>query len=75
MLLPISLLPGWVHYLSWLLAPTWGVRSIREAALGGDPLPAIGMAAALAVAYLAIGSVTLRQFEKLARQQASLALT
>jgi ABC-2 type transport system permease protein len=75
LLVPLSLLPGWVHPLSWLLAPTWGVRAIREAALGGDPLPAIGMCAALALAYLVLGAVCLRYFERLARQQASLSLT
>jgi ABC-2 type transport system permease protein len=75
LLVPLSLLPGWVHPLSWLLAPTWGVRAIRESALGGDPLPAIGMCGALALAYLAIGAACLRLFERLARQQASLSLT
>ena len=28
--------PDWVRPISWVLAPTWGVRAIREAALGGD---------------------------------------
>jgi ABC-2 type transport system permease protein len=75
LLVPLSLLPGWVHPLSWLLAPTWGVRAIREAALGGDPLPAIGMCLVLAAAYLALGAWFLRVFERLARQQATLSLT
>ena len=75
LLVPLSLLPGWVRPISWVLAPTWGVRAIREAALGGEPLPAIGMSAALAVVYLAIGSLALRLFETLARKQATLALT
>ncbi len=75
LLVPLSLLPGWVHPLSWVLAPTWGVRAIREAALGGNPLPAIGMCWALAAVYLAIGAICLRFFEKLARQQATLSLT
>jgi ABC-2 type transport system permease protein len=75
LLVPLSLLPGWVHPISWVLAPTWGVRAIREAALGGAPLPAIGMCGALAIAYLVIGSVALHLFETLARKQATLALT
>jgi ABC-2 type transport system permease protein len=75
LLVPLSLLPGWVNPISWALAPTWGVRAIRDAALGGDALPAIGMCAALAVVYLVIGSVALRYFETLARRQATLALT
>ena len=75
LLVPLALLPDWVGPLSWLLAPTWGVRAIRAAVLGGEPLPAIGACLALSVAYLAVGSVTLRRLEVLARRRASLALT
>ncbi|HEV3486960.1 MAG TPA: ABC transporter permease, partial [Vicinamibacterales bacterium] len=32
----IAILPDWVQPLSWILAPTWGVRALREAALGGS---------------------------------------
>ena len=76
LLVPISLLPGWVTPLSWVLAPTWGVRAIRDAALGGgDPLAAIGMCLALGALYLAIGALTVRHFEQLARDRATLSLT
>jgi ABC-2 type transport system permease protein len=75
MLVPLSLLPGWTHPISWLLAPTWGVRGIREAALGGTPWPDIGMTMLLGLAYLAIGAVFLRYFEFLSRQRATLSLT
>lgn len=74
LLVPVSLLPGWIEPLSWILAPTWGVRAIRESALGGAPLGAIGMCLALALAYLTAASVLLRHFERLARERASLAL-
>lgn len=75
LLVPLSLIPGWVHPLSWALAPTWGVRAIRNAALGGDVLPAVGMCAALALVYLALGATFLRLFERLARERATLSLT
>ena len=75
LLVPVSLLPGFVEPLSWVLAPTWGVKAVRESALGGDPLFAIAMCLALSVVYLVIGSVTLANFERLARQRATLALT
>ena len=75
LLVPLSLLPGWVHPLSWVLAPTWGVRSIRSAALGGDALTAIGLSAALGLVYLLLGAAFLRLFERLAREQATLSLT
>ena len=75
LLVPVSLLPAWVEPLSWVLAPTWGVKAIRESALGGDPLFAIAMCVVLSIAYLAIGALTLRNFERLARSRATLALT
>jgi len=75
LLVPLSLLPGWVEPISWVLAPTWGVRAIRESALGGDAVAAIGMCLLLSVVYLVVGSVTLRNFERLARRNATLSLT
>jgi len=75
MLVPISLLPGWVAPLSWVLAPTWGIRAIRDSALGGDPLPAILMCLALGVVYTLLAALCLRHFERLARARATLALT
>jgi ABC-2 type transport system permease protein len=77
LLVPLSLLPGWVEPLSWVLAPTWGIRAVRDAALGGGGTawPEIGMCALLGVIYLAVGSVLLRNFERLARERATLSLT
>jgi len=75
LLVPVSLLPVWVEPLSWVLAPTWGVRAIRDAAIGGDPWPAIGMCLLLGAVYFALATVFLRHFERLARERATLALT
>jgi ABC-2 type transport system permease protein len=75
MLVPLSLLPGWSHPIAWALAPTWGVRAIRAAALGGTPWPDVGATLALGVAYLALGSLCLRYFEIAARRNATLSLT
>jgi len=75
MLVPLSLLPGWSHPIAWVLAPTWGVRAIREAALGGTPWPDVGITVALGAAYLALGVVCLRYFESAARKRATLSLT
>jgi ABC-2 type transport system permease protein len=74
LLVSLSLLPGWTRPISWALAPTWGVRAIREAAIGGDPLPAIAMCVALGAIYLVIGHFSLRYFERLARERATLAI-
>lgn len=75
LLVPVSLLPGWAEPLSWVLAPTWGVRAVREAALGGDPVAAIGMCVLLSGAYLVIGAAAMTNFERLARSRATLSLT
>jgi ABC-type polysaccharide/polyol phosphate export permease len=77
LLVPLSLLPGWVEPISWLLAPTWGIRAVRDAALGGGggAWPEIGMCVLLGLVYLALGSLFLRNFERLARQRATLSLT
>jgi ABC-2 type transport system permease protein len=75
LLVPLSVLPGWVEPISWLLAPTWGMRAIRESTTGGSPLSAIAMCVALSVCYAAIAVVCLRAFEQLARERATLALT
>ena len=43
LLVPLSLLPGWVAPISWVLSPTWGMRAIRDAAFGGNAWPEIGL--------------------------------
>jgi ABC-2 type transport system permease protein len=75
LLVPLTLLPAWVEPISWLLAPSWGIRAIRDAALGGGSAwPEIGMCLLLGAVYLVLGSVLLRNFERLARQRATLSL-
>ncbi len=75
LLVPVALLPAWAEPISWVLAPTWGMRAIRESALGGDPAPAIAMAAALGLVYLLLGFFFIGYFERRAREDATLALT
>ena len=75
LLVPLTLLPGWVSPIGWALSPTWGVAAVREAALGGNPWPEIGLCLALGALYLALGTMTMRNFERLARQRATLSLT
>lgn len=75
LLVPLSVLPGYVGPVSWFLAPTWGFRAIREAALGETPWPDIGMCLVLSAAYLLVASQCLRIFERLARARATLQLT
>ncbi len=75
LLVPVSLLPAFVEPISWLLAPTWGVKAIRESVLGGDPFPAIVMSLLLGACYFALAWVCLGIFERRARERATLSLT
>jgi ABC-2 type transport system permease protein len=74
-LVPLSLLPGWVAPISWLLAPTFGVRAIRSAALGGAPLGDVLLCGALGFAYFAIGVLLTERVLNLARKSAALSLS
>ena len=74
-LVPLSLFPGWVRPISWILAPTWGINAIREAALGGAPLDDIAMATLLGGVYVVAGIVLVNRALKAARARATLALT
>jgi len=74
LLVPLSIMPGWVRPVSWLLAPTWGFQALDRALLGGDPWRPIGLCLAVSVAYALVTVVLLRGFEHLARSRATLRL-
>jgi ABC-2 type transport system permease protein len=75
MLIPLSLLPGWESPIAWALAPTWGMRAVRHAAIGGDVGTPLLLCIALSVAYTALAALLLHHFERLARGRATLSLT
>ncbi len=70
-----ELLPEWTRPISWALAPYWGIKAIRAAALGGDVWPSLAMAALLGLVYLALATVAIHVFERQARADATLSLT
>ncbi len=74
-LVPIALLPDWVQPISWVLAPTWGVDAIREAASGGRAGPEILAAFGLGGLYVAIGVAVLDSALRSARRAGTLALS
>jgi len=74
-LVPLALLPSWVGPISWLLAPTFGVRAIREAALGGAPLDDLLACASLGIAYFAVGILLAETVLRMARKTAALQLS
>ena len=75
MLIPLSLLPGWIHPISWMLAPTWGMRAVRRAALGGWVGTPLLVCVLLTVVYTVLAVVLLHHFERLARDRATLSLS
>jgi ABC-2 type transport system permease protein len=75
MLIPLSLLPGWIHPLSWVLAPTWGMRAMRRAAIGGSVGMPLAVCGLLTIAYALLAFVLLHHFERLARERATLSLS
>ena len=76
LLIPVSVLPGWLQPVSRVFAPTWGMSALRGATLGtGHPWADIGVCAVLAAAYLIAGALCLWFFLHAARARATLALT
>lgn len=76
LLIPVAVLPTWVEPLSWIVAPTWGMRALSDAALGGgSPWDDIAMCVALSVVYGAAGMALLRFFLRSARARGTLALS
>jgi ABC-2 type transport system permease protein len=74
-LVPVSLFPGWVRPISWLLAPTWGMRAIREGATGSGSYVDVAVCAGLGAAYTVIGVLVVDRLLQAARERATLALT
>ena len=74
-LVPLALLPDWVHPIAWLLPPTWGVSAVQGAAFGGSPWLDMAACLALSAVYGAVGAFIARRLVDSARTNATLALT
>jgi len=74
-LVPLALLPGWVRPVSWVLAPTWGMRAIRESALGGTPLSDLLVCLGLGAGYIALAVLVTERVLRDARARGTLSLT
>jgi ABC-2 type transport system permease protein len=74
-LVPLVLLPEWVRPISWVLAPTWGMNAIREAAVGGSPLNDLAMCLGLGALYVLAGILITNRVLHAARQRAALSLS
>lgn len=76
MLVPISMLAEPLRWLSYVLAPTWGVRAVTGAGTGtGSVVPAILCCLGLSVCYGLATAILLRRFEWMARGKGTLSLT
>ncbi|MFD3487985.1 ABC transporter permease [Streptomyces sp. NPDC058665] len=73
-IMPLALLPGWLHPLSWILPSTWGAEAVHRA-LAAEPVawPAT-LAVLTGLVYLGLSLLALRHVEHRARVTASLAL-
>jgi len=74
LIVPLSFLPDWARWIAYPLSPYWAAKGVRAAALGGNPLPPMAICLGLGLVYLGIGALTVSNFERLAREKASLAL-
>ncbi|MGZ4437023.1 MAG: ABC transporter permease [Nocardioides sp.] len=74
-LIPVTLFPGWVGWISYALPPTWGMKAIREAADGGAPWGPVLVCLALGLLYGLVGALISESVLRSARRHATLALT
>lgn len=74
-LVPLSLFPTWVTWVSWALPPTWGMAAMREASAGGSPWGDLVVCLLLGGAYAVIGALLSETVLRSARRHATLALT
>ena len=74
-LIPVSLFPAWVGWVSYALPPTWGMRAIRESASGDSPWLSIVLCLGLGLAYGLVGALISETVLRSARRHATLSLT
>ncbi|HET7388499.1 MAG TPA: ABC transporter permease [Nocardioidaceae bacterium] len=74
-LIPLTLFPTWVNWISYLLPPTWGMRAIRESASGGSPWVDILLCLGVGLAYGLVGTLLSETVLRSARRNATLSLT
>ncbi|MFD4790021.1 ABC transporter permease [Streptomyces sp. NPDC058459] len=72
---PLSVFPDWVSPISYALPPTWGVRAVREAAVGTSPWAALAACVALSLCYGGAATLLSSTVLRSARKHATLSLT
>jgi ABC-2 type transport system permease protein len=74
-LVPLTVLPAWASWVSYVLPPTWGMRAIRAAAEGRSPWLDIVTCLGIGLAYGAGAWLLSETVLRSARRHATLALT
>lgn len=72
---PLTVLPTWVHPLSYALAPTWAMKAIRASAAGSNAWADLGVCALLGIVYAIAATFLARALLRSARRNATLSLT
>ncbi len=74
-LFPVSMLPGWVEWISRALAPSWGVDAMKNAAFGvsdGSLLLSVGMMIGLMLLYYVMAHLLFRRIEENVRRHGTI---
>jgi ABC-2 type transport system permease protein len=74
-LVPVGLLPAWLHPLSWSIPTTWAMAAVRDAATGASPWADLGRCALVGLGYAVLAAYLGRRLVDSARRHATLALT
>jgi ABC-2 type transport system permease protein len=74
-LVPVDLLPTWIHPLSWSIPTTWAMAAVRDSANGVSPWGHLGLCVVIGLAYAAVAAYLGRRLVDSARRHATLALT
>lgn len=72
---PLSLFPGWVSWISYALPPTWGMQAIRASAAGESPWLDVAVCLLVGLAYGVVGALMSETVLRSARRHATLSLT
>ena len=74
-LVPVTLFPTWVTWISWALPPTWGMEAARQSSAGESPWLALTLCVVLGLAYATVATLLSGAVLRSARRHATLALT
>jgi ABC-2 type transport system permease protein len=74
-LVPVDLLPTWLHPLSWSIPTTWAMAAVRDAASGVSPWGNLGLCAGVGLVYAVVAAYLGTRLVESARRNATLALT